>query len=258
MIEKNELPILEYDTSSEEVIKPNHGAESLRLPEKCIYAFLGETVDDYACESGARIAETFETITRDYPVYVAEQGGMEFCFCAAPLGAPAAAQLMDFLIACGCKKIVSAGSCGVLTDVGENEFFIPVRAMRDEGTSYHYLPGSRYIELDGEIRRAIERTFQEQELPYRECTTWTTDGFFRETQDMVRYRKAEGCATVEMECAALAACAQKRGASFGQILYTADSLANVQKHDERDWGRNSLRKAMELCIDVLRNLPESK
>ena len=89
MIEKNELPILEYDTSSEEVIKPNHGAESLRLPEKCIYAFLGETVDNYACESGARIAETFETITREYPVYVAEQDGMEFCFCAAPLGAPA-------------------------------------------------------------------------------------------------------------------------------------------------------------------------
>lgn len=45
MIEKNEIPILEYDTSSEEVIKPNHSAEFLRLPEKCICAFLGEAVD---------------------------------------------------------------------------------------------------------------------------------------------------------------------------------------------------------------------
>ena len=83
---------------------------------------------------------------------------------------------------------------------------------------------------------------------------WTTDGFFRETQDMVRYRRAEGCTTVEMECAALAACARKRGASFGQILYTADSLANIYAHDERDWGKGSLRKALELCIAVLQTI----
>ena len=69
---------------------------------------------------------------------------------------------------------------------------------------------------------------------------------------MVTYRKAEGCATVEMECAALAACAKKRGATFGQILYTADSLANAERHDDRDWGKDSLRKALELCVEVLR------
>ena len=69
---------------------------------------------------------------------------------------------------------------------------------------------------------------------------------------MVTYRKSEGCSTVEMECAALAACARKHGAVFGQILYTADSLANVCAHDERDWGKSSLRKALELCINALR------
>ena len=254
MIQKHELPILEYDFHSEEVIRPNHGAEQLRLPEKCVYAFLGEAVDEYALEAGAVVAETFETITRNYPVYIVKQDDMEFCLCAAPLGAPAAAQLMDFLIFCGCKKIISTGSCGVLTDLAENEFLIPVKALRDEGTSYHYLPASRYIELDESIRHIIERTFQAEKIPYRECATWTTDGFFRETQDMVNYRKAEGCSTVEMECAALTACARKRGASFGQILYTADSLANVLEHDERDWGKNSLRKALELCVEVLKKL----
>ncbi len=64
---------------------------------------------------------------------------------------------------------------------------------------------------------------------------------------------AEGCMTVEMECAALAACARKRGAAFGQILYTADSLANVREHDSRDWGKGSLDTALRLCIAVLRN-----
>ena len=99
--------------------------------------------------------------------------------------------------------------------------------------------------------KAIEQAFYAWKLPFRKCITWTTDGFFRETRDMVTYRKMEGCSTVEMECAALAACARKRGAVFGQILYTADSLANVYAHDERDWGKGSLRKALELCINVL-------
>ena len=254
MIQKHELPILEYDSNSEEVIRPNHGAEQLKLPEKCVYAFLGEAVDDYAFEAEATVAETFETITRNYPVYIVKQDGLEFCLCAAPLGAPAAAQLMDFLISCGCKKIISTGSCGVLTDLAENEFLIPVKALRDEGTSYHYLPASRYIELNKNILDAIEHTLLVQNIPFRECVTWTTDGFFRETRDMVEYRKSEGCSTVEMECAALAACARKRGASFGQILYTADSLANISAHDERDWGKGSLRKALELCIAVLQTI----
>ena len=251
MIQKHDLPILEYDFDSIEVIRPNHGAEQLVLPEKCVFGFLGDVIDDYAFEMDAVIAEHFETITKSYPVYIVQQNGLEFCLCQAPLGAAAAAQLLDFLISCGCKKIISAGSCGVLTDLDENEFLIPIRAMRDEGTSYHYLPAARFIDLEPSAIKAIEQTFCALNIPFQKCITWTTDGFFRETRDMVEYRKSEGCATVEMECAALAACAQKRGAVFGQILYTADSLANVYAHDERDWGKGSLRIALELCINVL-------
>ena len=251
MIQKHDLPILEYDFDSIEVIRPNHGAEQLILPEKCVFGFLGDVIDDYAFEMDAVIAEHFETITKSYPVYIVQQNGLEFCLCQAPLGAAAAAQLLDFLISCGCKKIIAAGSCGVLTDLDENEFLIPIRAMRDEGTSYHYLPAARFIDLEPSAIKAIEQTFCALNIPFQKCITWTTDGFFRETRDMVEYRKSEGCATVEMECAALAACAQKRGAVFGQILYTADSLANVYAHDERDWGKSSLRIALELCINVL-------
>ena len=96
MIQKHELPILEYDFDSVEVIRPNHGAEQLKLPEKCVYAFLGEAVDDYAFEAEATVAETFETITKTYPIYIVRQNGLEFCLCQAPLGAPAAAQLLGF------------------------------------------------------------------------------------------------------------------------------------------------------------------
>ena len=149
MIRKHELPILEYDDASPEVLRPNHDAEDLHRPEKCVYAFLGDTIDQYARQVGAEVAETFETTTKTYPIYIVRQNGMEFCLCQAPLGASAAAQFMDCLVACGCKKIIAAGSCGVLTELAENEFLVPVKALRDEGT---YLSSFLEAETDGTLR----------------------------------------------------------------------------------------------------------
>ena len=81
MIQKHALPILEYDSDSIEVIRPNHGAEQLVLPEKCVFGFLGDVIDDYAFEMDAVIAEHFETITKSYPVYIVRQNGLKFCLC---------------------------------------------------------------------------------------------------------------------------------------------------------------------------------
>jgi len=94
---------------------------------------------------------------------------------------------------------------------------------------------SRYVDIDAIALKAIEETLSEHGLKYIEVMTWSTDGFYRETKEKVAYRKAEGCAVVEMECSALAACAKMRGAVFGEILFTADSLADVEKYDERNW-----------------------
>lgn len=254
MIDKNSIPILEYDDSSKEVIAPDHGAESLKLPEKLIFAFLGETVDAHARKHHADVIEKFETVTKTYPIYVICDDGIEYTLVQAPLGGSAAAQILDSLIAFGCKKIIATGSCGVISEMDENKFLIPVKALRDEGTSYKYLPAERYVSMDGEMISAIQNTFKEMNIPYTECTTWTTDGFFRETEDMVKYRKDEGCACVEMECASLAACALKRGAHFGQFLYTADSLAKVETYDERGWGKDSIDNALEICVHIIQNL----
>ena len=108
------------------------------------------------------------------------------------------------------------------------------------------------MELDGEAVATITKTFDVLNLPYEICITWSTDGFFRETKDMVSYRLSEGCKCVEMECAALAACTRKRGGKFGQFLFTADSLANVHEYDARDFGYDSHEKALLLAIEILK------
>ena len=249
-VKKNIYPILEFDPDSSEVIKPDHSIEDLQLPEKCVYPFLGDIIDSFAISHGAVCVERLQTITKDYPIYVVEYKGEEITLCQAPLGAPAAAQILDSLIACGVKKIVSTGSCGALTDLPENAFMIPIKALRAEGTSYHYLQPSRYVEPDPEIIHSIKKVLAKNQIPYKECMTWTTDGFFRETKDMVEYRKKEGCSVVEMECSALAACAKRRGAQFGQLLFTADTLADSSNYDARDWGESSYEKALSLLFEI--------
>lgn len=251
MIIKNEIPILEYDNESKEVIAPNHDCENLKLPEKCVFAFIGSKVDDYAVAHGAKVVEEFVTISQIFKVYVLDYKGEDICLVQSPIGAPAATQLIDTLVTCGCKKIIATGSCGVLADLPENAFIIPTRALRDEGTSYKYLPASRYIDICPEALEVITDTFSQKNIPYTTCTTWSTDGFFRETKDMVKYRLSEGCAVVEMECAALAACVLKRGGKFGQFLFTADSLANVHEYDARDFGYDSHEKALLLALDIV-------
>lgn len=253
---RHEFPILEHDTDPNALIMNNHHPEIV-LPRRAVYVFLGDTVDDYAQQVGAEVIDVFHTIGRDTNIYRVYHKGEELCLCRAPLGGSAAVQLMDRLIGHGVNQIITAGSCGALAPLPENAFLIPTHALRDEGASYHYLPPARYVETSPEIRNTLESVLTRHNLSFARCTTWTTDGFFRETEAMVAYRREEGCLTVEMECASLAACAQFRGVQFAQLLYTADSLADAKNYDQRGWGEDSLKPALMLCLDAAASLPNS-
>ena len=254
MIQKHAIPILEFDDNPQAVIMPNHEGLDLQLPKKCIYAFLEEEIDRYAQEVEADCVGEFVSATKTYPVYVINYKGEKVCLVQAPVGSAPAAQFMDWLIGYGVEKIISTVTCGVLTNIEENAFLVPVRALRDEGASYHYVAPSRYIEMQIEAVSAIEQVLEQLGIPYEEVMTWSTDGFYRETAEKVAYRKEEGCAVVEMECAALAAVAQLRGIVWGQLLFTADSLADLENYDSRDWGSEAFDKALELCLEIVSHM----
>ena len=252
---KHEFPILEYDSNRLAVISPTHENLPLTLPNKAVFAFLGDHIDTYAKLHNSRIVATFESCTKQYPIYVTEYNNQQICLCQAPMGSAAATQILDWLIGYGVKEIIATGSCGALTHLPENTFLVPTKALRDEGTSYHYLPPSRFVYADSVACKAIEKTLSENGIAYIECTTWTTDGFYRETKEMVEYRIQEGCSVVEMECSALMACCQFRGVRFGQMLLTADSLADTHNYQARGWGKESWSVALSLCLEAACNLP---
>ena len=184
---KNEIPVLEYDTDPRAVIMPGHEHIDMSLPGKAVYAFLGEAIDRYAAEHNARVVTHFVSATKVYPVYILDAGSRQICLMQAPVGSAAAVQILDWLIAYGVREIISCGSCGVLTDLEEDTFLVPYKALRDEGASYHYLPPARFVEISEKARSAMEKALMDHNLPYTEVITWSTDGFFRETKEMVEY-----------------------------------------------------------------------
>ncbi len=241
-------PILEYDAATRAVFEADHEGLELSLPPCVAFPFVGDCVADYARKHDLPVLGEYVTITKRYPVYRVSDS---ICLCEAPFGAPAAVSLMDWLIAYGVRRVVSAGSCGALIDLPENTFVVPRRALRDEGCSYHYMPPSRWSYLDSNLQRRIADVLDAEGHSYVEYDTWTTDAIFRETVDKVRRCRAEGCGVVDMECASLSACAEFRNVEFGQFLFTADSLADADAYDARSWGQASLLPALELCIKVL-------
>lgn len=251
MIHKNELAILEFDDVYDSVIMPTHEKLDLTLPRKCVYGFLADHIDQYALKIKAKKVAEFESATKIYPIYTINHKGFDLVLVQAPVGAAPAAQLMDWLIGYGVREIISTGTCGCLVDIAEGTFLVPTRALRQEGTSFHYVRPSRYIDINSVAISAIEDLFKKRGLKYSEVMTWTTDGFYRETKDLVKYRVEEGCSVVEMECSALASVAEMRKAIWGEILFTADTLADIENYDQRNWAKDSFAYALELAMDAV-------
>lgn len=89
-IVKNEIPILEFDTEQAAVLNPTHENLGLKLPKKCVFAFLGAYIDEYANKTNTKQVSTFVSTTKDYPIYITKHQGEEIVLCQAPVGsAPA-------------------------------------------------------------------------------------------------------------------------------------------------------------------------
>ena len=248
---KNQYPILEYDDEKNGVIKPNRAGRTA-LPAICIMTFFGEVLDKYISDNNGKEINYYDSEMRRFPVYELDYSGLKICLIQAVVGSASIAMMTDFLIGYGVKIIITCGGCGVLHEIPVGDVIIPISALRDEGASYHYLPPSRDIDLDIDVINVIEKVLAEHNISYIKCKTWTTDAFYRETPDMITYRKEEGCKVVEMECATIASVAKFRGVKFGQLLYSGDILTDYENYDDRAWWKNlsSREKLFLLTLDV--------
>ena len=253
---QREYPILEFDGTPKAIIEPANLIEAANVPEHCVICFFQEIVEKLRQDGETRTI--FEDHWEDgaHPFYELEVEGKRLAFFHPGVGAPVAAGMLEAAIALGCKKFIACGGAGVLDkDIAVGHVIVPATAIRDEGTSYHYLPPGREVEASPEGVAAIEKTLRKHSLNYIVSKTWTTDAPYRETQPKIQLRKSEGCLTVDMEAAAFFAVAQFRGVTFAQMLYGGDDVSGGE-WDTRDWAKQTTVRerlfwlAAEACLTL--------
>lgn len=254
-MKKEQFPILEFNDENA-VIRPNHIFKPIDIPKRCVLCNFGEAIEKVLDEYPHRLVTYFEAEAIKLPVYELEYQGKKIALTAAYVGAPGAAVQIEVLTALGCRKYIACGGCGILQkDIAVGHLIIPTVAVRDEGTSYHYIEPAREISANERVVDVIKNTLAQHGVPYIKAKTWTTDAFYRETPAKIQKRICEGCVTVDMEASAYMAVAQYNKVELGQILYAGDNLSRVE-WDRRDWDsqtairENVLRITLDACMSM--------
>ena len=255
---QSKYPILEYDPERTAIIEPSRNFKPLDgMPEHCVLCFFQNVIEQLVEQGLAVELASNPTEQGQRRFYALDCGpGRPVTLLHTGIGAAIAAASLEVAIALGGRKFVACGGAGVLDrNIAVGHLVVPTSAVRDEGTSYHYLPAGREVAPTTEAVQAIETVLRRRQVDYMLAKTWTTDAIFRETRAKAEQRRSEGCLTVEMEAAAFFAVAQFRGVPFGQILYGGDNL-DGEEWDRRGWmDRASVREqlvflAAEACLEM--------
>lgn len=238
------IPLLEFDPDRAAYVQPEKIQPKVDAPVAAVACFFTETIEELTKDARKVI---------DLPsrgaLWEIDYNGERLGLFYPGVGAPLACNSLERVIAAGCSVVIACGGSGAIRadlKMGHHAIIV-TEALRDEGTSFHYLPPSRTVTADKNVVDVLSQVVQRRGIPSIAGMTWTTDGFFRETPAKVTQRREEGCLTVEMEASALLAVTSFRGVQFGQLLYAGDDLSG-EHWDDRDW-----RQAVEvrrLLVDL--------
>ncbi len=175
---------------------------------------------------------------------VTEQVGLPIGLVGLAVGAPFAVLVAEQLFASGCRLLISVTSAGQITPLGPTPYFVLIdQALRDEGTSHHYLPPSTFAAADHALAERGFAAASALRVPVHRGVAWTTDAPYRETEAAIAAAHQHGALAVEMEAAALYAFAQARGYPVLCFAHVTNQLARIEgdfEKGEEDGARNSL------------------
>jgi uridine phosphorylase len=169
-------------------------------------------------------------------------------------GSPIVAELAEECIVMGAKRIALMTWGGALQpDLKAGDIVVCDQAVRDEGTSHHYLPPSRSLSASPVLVEKLSAAIRSRGGNCSTGATWTTDAPYRETPEEVRTYQSEGVKTVEMEAAGLFAVGQVREVQTAAVVVVMDSLARLRWEVPDDL--NAIMRSLEIVysasIDVL-------
>lgn len=253
-MDKKSLAILEFDPCQKAFINPENDLTEQNIQKttakKAIICFFRDAIRQYLMENECEEIAVFKTELIHLPIYLDKK--RDILFMQGYVGSPGAAAQLDLLQFLGAENIITCGGAGVLSDLALGHLMIPISAVRDEGTSFHYAPESYEITPSLKLTEKLVEGLEKRNLPFVKGKTWTTDGPYRETKEKVKLRKEQGCICVEMECSAFYAVGQFRNVNVASILYSGDSLSG-DEWENRNWNRRTnirfqlFNTVMDIC-----------
>jgi uridine phosphorylase len=202
------------------------------VPDICVLDPDGDIVRYLLAADRARRLTSWPCYHTD--LYTFEQDGLNCGIIGCAVGASFAVLVAEELFASGCKFLLSMTSAGQILPVRAPPYFIIIdRALRDEGTSYHYLPPSPYSYAGPHLVSLAEGALAAAGLPVECGATWTTDAPFRETAEAVAEARNAGILAVEMEAAALYALATAIGKPVLCFAHVTNQMGQIEGDFEK-------------------------
>lgn len=223
------------------------------VPETCILDPDGDIVRSLLARGEARLEPRWACYHTQ--LYSFSRGGIDFGIVGCAVGASYAVLIAEEMFASGCKLLISVTSSGQIVPIRPPPYFIIIeRALRDEGTSYHYMAASDYSHADGGLISALDGAFEGFPVPVLTGATWTTDAPFRETQPAIEAMVARNLMAVEMEAAALYAFARARRKPVLCFAHVTNQMGRVDgdfEKGEADGSHDALQ-LIAIAADRLR------
>jgi uridine phosphorylase len=214
------------------------------VPAVCALDPDGDMVRSLRAAGRARKAAGWACYHTD--MYVTEHAGIPIGIIGCAVGAPFAVLVAEQLFVSGCRFLVSITSAGQITPLGQPPYFVLIdRALRDEGTSHHYLPPSIFSEADAQLADRAFAGLASLPIAIDRGTSWTTDAPYRETEDAIAGAREQGALAVEMEAAALYAFARVYCRPVLCFAHVTNQMARI----EGDFGKGEAegtRSSMEV------------
>lgn len=251
------MSFIKFDSEKNAIINPSMFVEkeSTKIENfpKTIITCFAHNLIEYAVENyNAKELTKIGNANGLKSVYLIEVGNKKLGLTMSAIGAPCCIGDYENLFEIGFENIVVFGTCGVLQNsIKENSIIIPTSAIREEGTSFHYVEPKEEIETNVHTLEKIIEFFKD--FNYTTGKVWTTDAFYRETVSKVNLMKEKGCICVDMECSAISALAKFRNKKVAQFFYAADNL-DSEEYDERTLSNHhsvdQKYKIMDIAIEL--------
>jgi len=222
------------------------GLAATPVPEVCVLDPHGDMVRQLRSADRTRQDQAWACYHTE--LYRFTDGGMELGLVGCAVGAPFAVLVAEQLFASGCGLLIGMTSAGRLARLRPPPYFVLIeRALRDEGTSYHYLPAAEFSAADAKLLEAMAGAFAELRVPVERGATWTTDAPFRETQETIDAMTARGLLAVEMEAAALYAFAAARRKPVLCFAHVTNQMARIEGDFEKGEADGTVDALAVIC-----------